>query len=72
MSFGGRELTVDLERQAITDPAGTEIAFAFDAAERHRLLHGLDDIALTLERATGIDAYETASPARFDTRRLRA
>jgi 3-isopropylmalate/(R)-2-methylmalate dehydratase small subunit len=28
---------------------------------RHCLLHGLDDIALTLEHADKIDAYEAAN-----------
>jgi 3-isopropylmalate/(R)-2-methylmalate dehydratase small subunit len=61
--FGGQELTVDLETQTIEDPSGELTPFAFDAFERHRLLHGLDDIGLTLEHEAAIAAYETAHTA---------
>ncbi len=58
-------MTVDLERCTITRAKGTEIAFDIDEHRRHCLLHGLDDIGLTLERAAAIDAYEaTAAAAR--------
>ena len=56
--FGGQELTVDLEQQTIEDPSGEVTPFPFDAFERHRLLNGLDDIALTLEQGEQIEAYE--------------
>ena len=72
MSYGGRELTVDLERRTIADPDGGEVAFPFDAAARERLLHGLDDIGSTLERADAIDAYEARVPAPVDTTGLAA
>ena len=55
----GSELTVDLERRVIVAPDGREIAFPFDEAVRERLLHGLDDIALTLQHEDAIAAYET-------------
>ena len=51
-------LTVDLESQEITGPDGGRIAFEIDAFKRHCLLNGLDDIGLTLEKATAIDSYE--------------
>jgi len=51
-------LTIDLERQVITRPDGGEIAFEVDPFRRHCLLNGLDDIALTLEKADAIAAYE--------------
>jgi 3-isopropylmalate/(R)-2-methylmalate dehydratase small subunit len=35
-----------------------EFAFDIDPETRHRLLNGLDDIALTLQQAGAIDAYE--------------
>jgi 3-isopropylmalate/(R)-2-methylmalate dehydratase small subunit len=54
--FGGRELTVDLEQQTIEDPSGELTPFPFDPFERHRLLNGLDDIALTLEHEAEIAA----------------
>ncbi len=56
----GSEMTVDLERQVIVAPDGREVPFAYDEATRHRILHGLDEIALTLQHADAIAAYETA------------
>ena len=38
--------------------AGREVAFEIDHEIRRRLLEGLDDIALTLEQAAAIAAYE--------------
>ncbi len=54
----GSEVTVDLERQLVVAPDGTEIPFAIDASTRHRLLNGLDDIAITLAHEEEISAYE--------------
>ena len=54
----GYQLTVDLERQVVVKPDGTEIGFKVDEFRRHCLLHGLDDIGLTLEHADKISAYE--------------
>ena len=34
------------------------MAFSIDHELRHRLLEGLDDIAMTLRQADAIDAYE--------------
>ncbi|MGD9480622.1 3-isopropylmalate dehydratase small subunit [Shinella sp. G-2] len=51
-------LTVDLETQEITGPDGGRIGFEIDAFRRHCLLNGLDDIGLTLEKATSIDTFE--------------
>ena len=56
----GSELTVDLERRVVVAPDGREVSFAFDEATRHRLLHGLDEIALTLGHEDAITAYEIA------------
>jgi 3-isopropylmalate/(R)-2-methylmalate dehydratase small subunit len=58
LGFSGRELTVDLETQTVTDPDGGVVAFEFDAFDRRRLLEGLDDIGLTLEHEDDIAAYE--------------
>ena len=44
---------IDLEAQEVRF-AGEQVAFAIDHEIRHRLLNGLDDIALTLERAAEI------------------
>ena len=57
----GSELTVDLERRVVVASDGREIPFDFDEATRHRLLNGLDEIALTLQHEDAITAYETAN-----------
>jgi len=44
---------IDLERQTID-----EFPFDIDPEIKHRLLNGLDDIALTLQQADRIDAFE--------------
>jgi 3-isopropylmalate/(R)-2-methylmalate dehydratase small subunit len=51
-------LTVDLESQEIKGPDGGTIKFDIDAFRKHCLLNGLDDIGLTLEKASAIDAFE--------------
>jgi 3-isopropylmalate/(R)-2-methylmalate dehydratase small subunit len=56
----GSEMTVDLERCVVIAPDGREIPFAFDDATRHRMLNGLDEIALTLQHEDEIAAYENA------------
>jgi 3-isopropylmalate/(R)-2-methylmalate dehydratase small subunit len=56
-------LTVDLERQLVIRPDGSEIPFEVDAFRKHCLLNGLDDIGLTLEHAPAIDAYESKIPS---------
>ncbi len=63
----GSDLTVDLEACTVTAPDGRVIGFEFDESTRFRLLHGLDDIDLTLEHEDEIAAYETAHPPPLDT-----
>jgi 3-isopropylmalate/(R)-2-methylmalate dehydratase small subunit len=53
-------LTVDLERQRITDEHGLVRSFEVDSSRRHSLLHGLDDIAQTLLHEDKITQYELA------------
>jgi 3-isopropylmalate/(R)-2-methylmalate dehydratase small subunit len=53
------EATVDLETQTVTLPSGREVSFEVDPDLRNRLLHGLDDISLTLQREGEIAAYES-------------
>jgi 3-isopropylmalate/(R)-2-methylmalate dehydratase small subunit len=48
---------IDLEEQQVRF-AGESVPFAIDHEIRHRLLGGLDDIALTLQQEDAIDAYE--------------
>jgi 3-isopropylmalate/(R)-2-methylmalate dehydratase small subunit len=56
----GSEMRVDLERRVIVAPDGREVAFDFDETTRDRILHGLDEIALTLQHEDAIAAYETS------------
>jgi len=51
------EAEVDLEAQVVR-AGGQEFPFEIDPDIRHRLLNGLDDIAMTLQKADAIDAYE--------------
>src|SRR6478736_7189933 len=54
----GYRLTVDLENCRITDAADLSIPFEVDPSRRNSLLHGLDDIALTLKQEDKITAFE--------------
>jgi 3-isopropylmalate/(R)-2-methylmalate dehydratase small subunit len=56
----GSEMTVDLDRRVIVAPDGREVPFDFDETTRHRILHGLDEIALTLQHEDAIASYERA------------
>ncbi|GAN50590.1 3-isopropylmalate dehydratase small subunit [Methylobacterium radiotolerans] len=51
-------LTVDLAAQTIRGPDGGTLHFDVDEGRKHNLLNGLDEIGLTLERVSSIDAYE--------------
>ena len=59
----GYRLTVNLENQTIYDSEGFEDAFEIDPFIRERLLHGLDDIAMTLEEEDEIAAFERKRPS---------
>ena len=54
----GYELTVDLEKQQVVTPDGQSFDFGVDEFRKYCLLNGLDDIALTLQHADDIRAYE--------------
>lgn len=51
-------VSVDLEAQEIRGPDGGLIRFEIDAALKARLLEGLDDIGMTLQKADTIAAFE--------------
>ena len=51
------EAQVDLAAQEVRWPGGAA-SFEIDAEIKHRLLNGLDDIALTLGSVDAIDTYE--------------
>jgi 3-isopropylmalate/(R)-2-methylmalate dehydratase small subunit len=52
------EAQVDLAAQEVRWPGGSA-SFEIDSQTKHRLLNGLDDIALTLQQDEAIAAYET-------------
>ena len=58
----GYRLTVDLEHCRVEDAAGFVAEFHIDPFRRHCLLHGLDDIGLTLQHEDAIRAYERRGP----------
>ena len=55
----GYQLTVDLPEQKVITPSGQAFDFSIDDFRKYCLLHGLDDIGLTLQHADEIRAYET-------------
>ena len=58
------EVVVDVERRLVEVPAaGLSLPFSLDDDARHRLLEGLDDVGVTLQRLEDIDAFERGRPA---------
>ena len=55
----GYQLTVDLPEQKVITPSGQAFDFSIDDFRKYCLLHGLDDIGLTLQHADEIRAYKT-------------
>jgi 3-isopropylmalate dehydratase small subunit len=60
---GAAPFTVDLRTQRITGPGGADVSFDIPAADRMRLLEGLDDIGLTLKHADEIASWEQRTAA---------
>jgi 3-isopropylmalate/(R)-2-methylmalate dehydratase small subunit len=52
------EMTVDLEAQSITLAAGSSVSFEIESFRKHRLMNGLDDIEITLQKDAEISAFE--------------
>jgi 3-isopropylmalate/(R)-2-methylmalate dehydratase small subunit len=58
------EIVVDVEQRRLAVPAlGIDISFPLDEFTQYRLLHGLDDIGLTLQHADDITEFEQSRPA---------
>ena len=59
--YTGLEATVNLDEQCVTLHLAEEISFHFeiDASVKNRLVHGLDDIGLTLKHEEKILVFET-------------
>ena len=51
-------LTIDLPNQEVRGPDGGKVRFEIDPFRKHCLLNGLDDIGLTMEKASSIGAFE--------------
>jgi 3-isopropylmalate/(R)-2-methylmalate dehydratase small subunit len=60
---GAVPFTADLMTQRLSGPGGSDIGFEIPAAERTRLIEGLDDIGLTLKHAADIAAFEQRARA---------
>ena len=63
--FIGYQLTVDLPRQVVVKPDGSEIPFEVQAFRKYCLVNGFDDIGLTLRHADKIKAFEAERIARM-------
>ncbi|MDQ0188959.1 3-isopropylmalate dehydratase small subunit [Alicyclobacillus cycloheptanicus] len=55
---GPVEVTVDLEAKTVSTGDGWQVSFEIDDHRRHNLLHGLDDIGITLQYEDAIAAFE--------------
>ena len=56
------EARIDVDDETVTCAAGV-FNFAVEPDVKHRLLNGLDDIAITLENGAAIDSFESAAGA---------
>ena len=57
-AFPGYQLTVDLPRQVIVKPDGSELPFDVQPFRKECLLNGWDDIGLTLRQSDKIKTFE--------------
>jgi len=55
---GNARLTIDLPRQVVVRPDGSEVPFEVDPLRKKLLLEGLDDIGQTLQHEKSITAFE--------------
>jgi len=62
------ELAVDLEAQVVHLPGDEDLPFNVDPFSKLMLLQGRDELGYLLDKAPAIDAWESAHPARIDTR----
>ena len=60
----GQPITVDLATMTVTTPYQDRFAFTLDPFRRRCLIEGLDEIRLTLARATQIKSYEADARTR--------
>jgi 3-isopropylmalate/(R)-2-methylmalate dehydratase small subunit len=62
------ELSIDLERQVITDGTDLHCSFSIEPFKRNCLLHGLDEIGLTLKYEDEIREFEKKRSALLNYR----
>jgi 3-isopropylmalate/(R)-2-methylmalate dehydratase small subunit len=65
LAFPGYRLTVDLPRQVVVKPDGSELPFEVQAFRKYCLVNGFDDIGLTLRHQDKIKAFEAERLARM-------
>jgi 3-isopropylmalate/(R)-2-methylmalate dehydratase small subunit len=58
-AFPGYQLIIDLPRQVVVKPDGSELPFEVQAFRKYCLVNGFDDIGLTLRHADKIRAFES-------------
>ena len=52
------QLSIDLERQVVSNSNGVEMTFEVDEFRKYCLLNGFDDIGLTMQHAEAIKTFE--------------
>lgn len=64
-AFPGYALTIDLPRQVVVKPDGSDLPFEVQPFRKYCLLNGFDDIGLTLRHADKIRAFEAERLAKM-------
>jgi 3-isopropylmalate/(R)-2-methylmalate dehydratase small subunit len=57
-SGSDKQLSIDVENEVVTTPAGRRYPFSLPARQKRMLMEGLDTIRMTLREADAIDAFE--------------
>jgi len=60
-----KQIEIDLSSQTVIREDGTTYAFDIDPFRKNCLLHGLDDIGITLQKMDAIRSFETERSARY-------